>query len=96
MIKGNRATKGINMFLFTKFQHARPSREKTIKKNRTGNLVYAVSHKLLAQVTPEIQFALKGGELQRKHNIFMSDRGTVVIRGDLWYPGVLGQHVVFG
>ena len=52
MIKGGRVTKGINMFLFTKFQHARPSREKTIRKNRTGNLVYAVTHKLLAQVTP--------------------------------------------
>lgn len=65
------------MFVFTKFQHARPSREKTIRRNRTGNLVYPVSHKLLAQIASEIRFALKGVRLQRKHNIFMSDRGTV-------------------
>ena len=34
MIKGCRTTKAIEMLAFTEFQHARPSKETKMKKNR--------------------------------------------------------------
>lgn len=66
------------------------------QKLRGKKLVYTVSHKLLAQVTSKIGFVLKAIELQRKHNIFMSGRGTVAVRGGLDCPGYLGGMLCLG
>lgn len=59
-------------------------------------MVYAVSHKLLAQVTSKRWFALEVIKLQREHTVLMGDRGTLVVRGELAVSWVPLQHVVLG
>lgn len=103
--KSTKPWRASKYFEFTKFQSTRmggenslkPERKRKFRTNRRKKtLVYTVSHKLLKQVIPKIGSGLKIIKVNRRHNIFMNSRDTMVY----WEWIILScgpfWHFVFG